>query len=89
MFTHRIIIKHAHIYSAVCSHAHLTHVHTHQHSPESSNISSIKTQWSLHAAAPLAGGREINRQLSGDAMHYVTRPAVRKQLTGRGRRVQT
>lgn len=41
------------------------------------------------ACTQLAGGREINRQLSGDALHHPTRPAARKQLTGRGQRVQT
>lgn len=43
----------------------------------------------MHTAATLVGGREINRQLSGDAPQHVTRQAARKQLTGRGHWVQT
>lgn len=55
----------------------------HQKSHENSNISSIRLQQSLHTAAPLAGGTEINRTLSGEALQYVTRPAARQQLGGR------
>lgn len=58
-------------------------------SHETSNISSIKTQQRMHTAATLVGGREINRQLSGDAPQHVTRQAARKQLAGRGHWVQT
>lgn len=43
----------------------------------------------MHTAATLVGGREINRQLSGDAPQHVTRQAARKQLAGRGHWVQT
>lgn len=72
-----------------------THMRQHQKkkekkkSHETSNISSIKTQQSMHTAATLVGGREINRQLSGDAPQHVTRQAARKQLAGRGHWVQT
>lgn len=61
------------------------HMCKHEKSPENSNISSIKTQQSIHTAASLAGGTQINRQLSGDALQHVTTPAARKQLGGRDR----
>lgn len=87
MFTHRITIKTC--ADTAHTNTYLIRMHKHQKSHESANISSIKTGQSLHTAAPLAGGTEINRQLSGDALQYVTRQAARKQLAGRGRRVQT
>lgn len=40
-------------------------------------------------APPAGGKRDKHGNISGDALQYVTRPAARKQLAGRGQWVQT